>query len=174
MGSWLRLSGTSDCEKNNLASMANFNHDQVSAMAWVACGGAIAWVSAGYGLGSLAAPGSGFITFLAGMGICFFASIGLVEATLRNRKEHRWQPVLKGVRWEKTFLVMGALTAYALLLTSLGFILCTALFVGFMLRVVKPQGWLVVIGGGIMAALGTYGIFELWLKAQLPKGPLGF
>jgi hypothetical protein len=43
-----------------------------------------------------------------------------------------------------------------------------------LLRVVKPQGWLVVAAGGILAALGTYGIFELWLKAQLPKGPWGF
>jgi len=154
--------------------MATFNHDQVSAMAWLACGGAIAWGSVGYGLGTLASPGSGFITFLAGMGICLFAAIGVVEGTLRKRKEHGWKPILGGVRWEKTFLVLGALTAYALLLSLLGFILCTALFVGFMLRVVKPQGWFVVIGGGILAALGTYGIFELWLKAQLPKGPFGF
>jgi hypothetical protein len=108
------------------------------------------------------------------MGICLFASIGLVEAAFRKGKERGWKPILKGVRWEKTFLVLGALTAYALLLSSLGFILCTAFFVGFMLRVVKPQGWPVVVGGGILAALGTYGFFELWLKAQLPKGPLGF
>ncbi len=155
-------------------SRASFNRDQVSAAAWLVCGGAIAWGSAGYGLGTLASPGSGFITFMAGMGICFFAAIGLVEATFRKGKERGWKPILKGVRWEKTFLVLGALTVYALLLSSLGFILCTAFFVGFMLRVVKPQGWAVVVGGGILAALGTFAIFELWLKAQLPPGPLGF
>jgi putative tricarboxylic transport membrane protein len=154
--------------------MATFNHDQISAMAWLACGGAIAWGSAGHGLGTLAAPGSGFITFVAGMGICFFASIGLVEASFRKGKERGWKPILKGVLWKKTFLVLGALTAYALLLPSLGFIICTALFVGAMLRVVKPLGWSVVVAGAILAALGTYGVFELWLKAQLPKGPLGF
>ena len=68
----------------------------------------------------------------------------------------------------------GPFTAYALLLHSLGFSLCTALFVGFLLRAVKPQRWPVVMAGGILAALGTYGIFELWLKAQLPRGPWGF
>jgi hypothetical protein len=108
------------------------------------------------------------------LGICFFSFIGLVEATLRQRKGGRWKPVMKGLDWGKAFLVMGALTAYALLLSRLGFIICTALFVGFMLRVVKPQGWPVVIAGGVLAALGTYGIFELWLQAQLPRGPLGF
>ncbi len=154
--------------------MSRFNNDQVSAILWFASGGIIAWGSVGYGLGSLASPGSGFITFLAGMGICFFSFIGLMEASLRQRKGGRWKPVMKGLEWGKAFLVMGALTAYALLLSGLGFIICTALFVGFMLRVVKPQGWPVAIAGGILAALGTYGIFELWLKAQLPRGPLGF
>ena len=81
---------------------------------------------------------------------------------------------MKDLAWGKAFLVMGALTAYALLLSRLGFIICTALFVGFMLRVVKPQSWPVVIAGGILAALGTYAIFEMWLQAQLPSGPLGF
>ena len=81
---------------------------------------------------------------------------------------------MKGFDWGKAFLVMGALTAYALLLSRLGFILCTALFVGFMLRVVKPQSWPAVIAGAVLAALGTYAIFELWLQAQLPSGPLGF
>ena len=32
----------------------------------------------------------------------------------------------------------------------------------------------VVIAGAIGTAIGAYGIFEVWLKAQLPKGPLGF
>jgi len=154
--------------------MSKLNNDQVSTIAWLACGGFIAWASLGYGLGSAASPGSGFITFLAGLGICFFALIGLAEASFRRGKETRWQPVLKGLEWKKAFLVMGALAAYAFLLSPLGFILCTALFVGFMLRAVKPQRWPAVLLGGILSALGTYGIFELWLKAQLPKGWLGF
>jgi hypothetical protein len=98
----------------------------------------------------------------------------LLDATFRKREGIGWRPIVKDLRWEKTFLVLGALTAYALLLSRLGFMICTALFVGFMLRVVKPQGWPVVFAGGALAALGTYAIFELWLKAQLPQGPLGF
>jgi len=154
--------------------MPRFNNDQVSTIIWFASGGFIAGGSLGYGLGTLASPGSGFITFLAGLGICFFSFIGLLEATLRKRKGGGWKPVMKDLAWGKAFLVMGALAAYALLLSRLGFIICTALFVGFMLRVVKPQSWPVVIAGGILAALGTYAIFELWLQAQLPSGPLGF
>jgi hypothetical protein len=154
--------------------MFRFNNDQVSTILWLVGGGSVAWASVGYGLGTLAAPGSGFITFLAGSGICFFSFLGLLDATLRKQKGIGWHPIVKGLRWEKAFLVLAALTAYALLLSRLGFMICTALFVGFMLRVVKPQGWPVVFTGGVLAALGTYAIFELWLKAQLPRGPLGF
>ncbi len=154
--------------------MARLNNDQVSTALWFACGAAIAWGSVLLGLGTLASPGSGFITFLAGLGICFFSFVGIVDATFRSRKGEGWRPVMKGLDWGKAFLVMGALTAYALLLSRLGFILCTALFVGFMLRVVKPQSWPAVIAGAVLAALGTYAIFELWLQAQLPSGPLGF
>ncbi len=154
--------------------MGKLNNDQLSTILWLIGGGCVAWASLGYGLGTLAAPGSGFITFLAGSGICFFALIGLVDATLRKREGIGWRPIMKNLRWGKAFWVLGALTAYALLLSRLGFITCTALFVGFMLRVVKPQGWPIVIAGGALAALGTYTIFELWLKAQLPRGPLGF
>jgi len=154
--------------------MPRLNNDQVSASLWFAGGGLIAWGSVEYGVGTLAAPGTGFITLLAGLGICFFSLIGLIAATIESRKGSGWKPVMKGLEWQKSFLVMAALVGYGLLLSRIGFILCTALFVGFMLRVVKPQSWPVVIGGGILAALGTYGIFELWLKAQLPTGPLGF
>ena len=76
--------------------------------------------------------------------------------------------------WGKSLIVMLALLAYTLLLMPLGFLLCTALFVGFLLVVVQPQRWYVVISVAVGTAIGAYGIFEVWLKAQLPKGPLGF
>lgn len=154
--------------------MSRLNNDQVSTVLWFACGAAIIGGSALNGLGTLASPGSGFITFLAGLGVCLFSSIGMVEATFRSRKGESWRPVMKGAAWGKAFLVMGALTAYALLLSRLGFLLSTALFVGLMLKVVKPQSWPVAVAGGVLGAAGTYAIFELWLKAQLPRGVLGF
>ena len=69
---------------------------------------------------------------------------------------------------------MAALFAYALLMKPLGFLLCTVVFIGFLLRAVAPQRWPVVILGAIGAALGAFAIFEVWLKTQLPQGPWGF
>jgi heme O synthase-like polyprenyltransferase len=69
---------------------------------------------------------------------------------------------------------MAALFAYVLLMKPLGFILVTVLFIGFLLRAVEPQRWPVVIIGAIGTALGSFAIFNVWLKTQLPQGPWGF
>jgi hypothetical protein len=82
--------------------------------------------------------------------------------------------MMRGLIWKKSLIVLLALLAYALLLKPLGFSLCTALFIGFLLRAVQPQRWSVVLAGAMGAAVGAYGIFEAWLKAQLPRGPWGF
>ena len=154
--------------------MLRINNDQASATVWLALGLTIIIASVPYGLGSLGSPGTGFLPFLSGLAITLFSSIGLVHATLKRRMGVEWKPVLWGLIWKKSLIVLLALLAYVLLLKPLGFSLCTALFIGFLLRAVQPQRWPVVMTGAIGAAVGAYGIFEVWLKAQLPRGPWGF
>ena len=154
--------------------MARFNNDQVSGAVWVAVGIAVALGSVRYGLGPLESPGTGFLPFLAGCAIALLATIGLIQSTLKQRRGVGWTPILRGVRWQKPLLVMAALAAYALLMKPLGFVLCTVLFIGFLLRAVEPQRWSVVILGAVGAALGAFAVFNLWLKTQLPLGPWGF
>jgi hypothetical protein len=154
--------------------MAKFNNDQVSGAIWIAVGIVIAVGSLRYGLGQLESPGTGFLPFLAGCAIALLALIGLIQSTLKRRNGAGWMPILRGILWQKPLLVMAALFAYALLMKSLGFLLCTVLFIGFLLRAVEPQRWPVVIVGAIGTALGAFAIFEVWLKTQLPQGPWGF
>ena len=154
--------------------MFRLNNDQASAGVWFVLGTIIAISSIRYDLGTLDSPGTGFLPFLAGLAICLFSVIGLVHGTLIQRRGTGWKPTIKGVMWRKSLVVLLALLAYALLMKPLGFLLCTTLFIGFLLAAVQPQRWYVVISGAIGTAIGTYGIFEVWLKAQLPTGPLGF
>ena len=154
--------------------MFRLNNDQASAGVWLVLGTIIAISSVGYDLGTLDSPGTGFLPFLAGLAISSFSILGLVDGTLKQRSGIVWKPTTRGLMWKKSLIVMLALLAYALLLTPLGFLLCTALFVGFLLVVVQPQRWYLVISVAVGTAIGAYGIFEVWLKAQLPKGPLGF
>ena len=154
--------------------MGKFNNDQLSAAVGLGLGAVIAVASLRYRLGTLASPGTGFMPFSAGLAIAFFSFIGLVHGTLRQKQGVGWKSTMRGLMWEKSLLVLAALFAYTLLLSPLGFFLCTALFIGFLLRAVQPQRWSVVVAGAIATAFGAFGIFEIWLKAQLPRGPWGF
>ena len=125
-------------------------------------------------MGSLAAPESGFMPFLSGAAICLLAAIGLVAGTLRRMQGELWHPFFKGHSWPRALLTAGALLAFLFLQKPLGFFLATILFIGFLLRAIFPQRWAVVAPISILTAAFAYIIFEIWLHAQLPKGPLGF
>ncbi len=111
--------------------------------------------------------------FLAGMAICVLAGIGLIDATLKKPGGSKEHPLFKDVNWKRILLTLGALLGYLLALKPLGFFLCTALFVAFSLRIIVPYRWTLAVGAALLTATASYAIFELWLRAQLPKGPFG-
>lgn len=43
----------------------------------------------------------------------------------------------------------------------------------FLLRYIEPHPWKSVIGWTLIGSLGSYLIFEVWMKLRLPKGFLG-
>ncbi len=149
------------------------NNDQLSSTVWFILGLAVCLGSLQYKLGTPASPGTGFMPFLAGLAICFFSGIGLIHSTLRRRQGEGWVPLLRGVLWKNALIILISLLAYALLLVPLGFSLTTALFIAFLLRAIAPQRWSVVVACSILTAAASFLLFEVWLKAQLPKGPLG-
>ena len=150
------------------------NNDQVSSGIWLLMSLIICLASLQYKVGTLSAPGSGFLPLLSGMAIGLFAAIGFIQATLRKKRGEIWHSFLKGLRWEKALIILVSLFAYGWLLGLFGFFLCTLLFIGFLLRVVVPQRWSLVIGGSVLISVVSYILFDVLLKAQLPRGFLGF
>jgi hypothetical protein len=149
------------------------NQDQLSGGLFFVLGCAICLYSAPYRLGTLAAPESGLMPFLSGAAIAVLAALGFVLGTLRRLRGDGWQPLLRGVVWRRSLLTLAALVAYLLLQAHLGFALTTVLFLGFLLRAIFPQRWSVVIATAVLTAAVAYLVFEVWLQAQLPKGPFG-
>jgi hypothetical protein len=149
-------------------------NDQVSSLCFVLAGGAVIAGAVGLHVGSISSPDSGFMPFLAGAGMCLFGGIGFVGASLRRGRGERWRPVFRTVRWPSALMTLAALAAYAAGLKPVGFIPCTALLMAFLLRGIIPQRWPVVLAGTLGATGGAYLLFEVWLKAQLPRGLLGF
>jgi len=123
-------------------------------------------------LGTLHDPGSGFIFFWVGVIMVGLSLIILLRAIRLERKAGELKSLWSEVRWKKIISVLLALFVYAYAFTSLGFILSTFLLLIFLFKAVEPQKWSVAIMGAILSALIGYGVFQLWLGSQLPKGLL--
>ncbi len=149
------------------------NHDQASSGLFFVLGCAISLYSIQYRLGTLAAPESGLMPFLSGAAIAILGALGVVLGTLRRRRGEGWRPLFQGVACRRGLLTMLALLGYLLLQKPLGFTVTTVLFIAFLLRAIFPQRWAVVIVTAVLTAALSYLIFEVWLQAQLPTGPLG-
>jgi putative tricarboxylic transport membrane protein len=151
-----------------------FNNDQISSVVWFGFGLIVIFSSIPYGLGGIHSPGTGFLPFLTGIAICTLSAIGFLDAAMEKRKGKRWENFLQGLSWHKPLISLTAIVAYAFLLERLGFLLATTLLVGFLLRMIEPQKWTVVIAGSLLTASTMYLIFQVLLKTQLPMGILNF
>jgi len=151
-----------------------FNNDQISSAAWFFIGLLILYFAIPYGIGKVHAPETGFMPFYTGVAMCVLSGLIFMEATRAKRNGVKWENPLKGLAWGKSLIALAALVAYALLMDTMGFILATALLIGFLMRGIHPQKWSVVIAGALLTSLVTYLVFQVWLKTQLPAGILSF
>ena len=149
------------------------NNDQRSSLFWLAAGLAIALYSGNYGLGSFSSPGPGFLPFLTGLAIAGLALVVFLQQ-LSSRSREKMTDLWRRGNWHNVSMVMGALVLYTLLFQFLGFLLDTFWLIAFLLRVMEPMGWKKCLTGAVAASGGAYLVFQIWLKAQLPAGVLGF
>ena len=119
-------------------------------------------------LGSLSRPGPGFFPFWGGVILGLF-SLALLARSLGQAERLS----LAGIRWPMFLLVVGALLGYLLALESLGFVIVTVLFLLILFRA-AGRSWLFSAALSLVAAGLAHVIFRVWLKTQLPVGPLGF
>ncbi len=150
------------------------NPDRKSSLVWLALAGLICLESLRLPIGSLREPGPGFLPLVVGVllgglsGVCFLRAG--VEAS--KQANVAWY---SRERWKNLVWILLALFAYAGVLDFLGFVVSTFLLLVFLFRFgITPQRWVWAVGGGAIASLSCYAVFELWLRTQLPKGILGF
>lgn len=136
--------------------------------------------SVGFGVGEMDEPGPAFFPFL--MSICLI-SFSLIHFTSSLRKgikgrqfsfveSERFWPESYGVK--RIVLIIILLVMFVIAMNYLGFVIASFLFIFLLLRLIEPKNWLTVfIISGLSTGL-SYAIFQLWLKADLPIGFLGF
>ena len=145
--------------------------DTWSAVFWFAVGLLVCYGGSRLGVGRVTDPGSGFIFFWSGV---ILAILSLVVFTGSLREVSAEAQEIGGTNWKKISLVLAALVLYALVLEKLGFVLTTFVLLSFLLGLSEGKGWVRILGVASAAALGSFALFELWLKIRLPKGILGF
>lgn len=147
-------------------------HDLISGSILFLIGLFILFYAPQFGLGSLSVPGPGFMPFLSGLVICIFSVITFLKAALSKPAEV--EKIWAGIKFRRLIFVILMIVIYTLLLKKLGFIICTFFLILMLLHYTGSRTWFVSILYGGLSAILSYLLFEVWLKAQLPKGIFGF
>ena len=142
-----------------------------SPLFWVVLGMLVCYGATRLGLGTVTEPGSGFIFFWSGVILVLLSLVALAESL---RGDNDATAEISAINWRKVALVILALVLYAFLLERLGFVLTTFLLLSFLLAFIEDTYWGRSLGVAGAAALGSFAIFELWLKIRLPHGIFGF
>ena len=121
------------------------------------------------GVGSLRRPGPGLLAFGAGAGIGLLALAVFIRAFLSKPAADAAQDE-KSVRKVKFFLICTSLFVYAAVISWLGFVVSTFLFVLFLLRTVQTEKWWRSLLKALLITAGNYLVFVVWLGIRLPGG----
>ena len=143
--------------------------DAWSALFWIVVGVLVCYGARRLGLGSVTEPGTGFVFFWSGL-ILVTLSIMLFIDSLQNAAMNVQEE--QKTNWAKVSLVLSLLVSYALLLEELGFVFTTFIFLTFLFRVTGVKNWARAGAVAGAVALGSFAIFELWLKIRFPRGIL--
>ena len=117
-------------------------------------------------------PGPGFLPFWLGVVIAVLATLLLVGALRARDPGEPWLPRGDGLR--RLLLVLGVTAALVALLSTLGMVLATVLFLVVLLRGLDRQSWPVTLAVALATAGFDWLVFTHWLRVPLPVGVFGF
>ena len=123
-------------------------------------------------VGTVRAPGAGFLPFYAAILLGALALVSLVQdlKTTSGPASALWG----GVRWGRWIAMVVALFVYVAVLELLGFFLATFLLMLVLFRLLEPYRWTTVLFFSLFTMGAAYLFFVVLLDSRLPVGPLGF
>jgi putative tricarboxylic transport membrane protein len=137
---------------------------------WLVLGAAVTWAGYDLDLGTLHAPGSGFLLFWLGL-----LMVGL-SATVIGQALLRGAPTISSLwadtRWGKVLAVIIVLTAYAFFFEQIGFVAGAVAVALVLMLFIDPVRLTVAIPVTFLTVFGLWAALTKWLKIQLPAGVL--
>ncbi len=120
------------------------------------------------GLGSVNAPGMGFMMFWIGI-VMAALSLGVAVQAIRSEGPSV-RALWAETRWVKTLIVIVTFGLYGFAFTSLGFLLSTIPLMLVLLRAIDPVRWTIAIPLAFGAPILIWWILKTLLQIQLPNG----
>jgi putative tricarboxylic transport membrane protein len=150
------------------------NADRVGSIFWLAVGLLSAYGALRLGFGNWHEPGSGFLPFLAACFVSLMAFIVLLQSFLRRAPGRRISSLWENVNWRRPLAICVLLLVYLLLFERLGFLLTNFFLLFLLFKKVEKLSWAKAIAYPVLTIGVSYLLFNVFLKATLPKGFLGF
>ncbi len=123
-------------------------------------------------IGTPAMPETGFFPLLLAIILGIFSLLLLGQAMMGKDREKA--PSWVGAEgWKPLVFTAGALFVIGIFFERLGYLISTFLLIAFLMRATGPKKWWLVILFALCSALGSYLVFDVLLKTQLPAGFLG-
>ena len=144
----------------------------IPSLIWFLFSVIVALASWSIDLGTLHAPGPGFLTFYTAVLLGFLSLISVFQSwkgrSKRVESSWKWSSL-----W-KTGLLLAVLFFYAGIFNTMGFLAATFILLLFLFRLVEPLRWSIVLLASGLTVTATYFIFGIILGNKLPQGPWGF
>ena len=140
---------------------------------WIGTGILIGILALRLDLGSFHAPGPGFVAFLTAL---FIAGMGVAMIIARAISKHRRGEAsgadhpFRVDSWRRLLYTLGLLLAYLIFLEPVGFILTTFLLMFGLFFDYDKRNWGWGLFFSTVTSLMSYGMFDVWLRCQLPRG----
>jgi len=140
---------------------------------WLAVGLVSIYGATRLGLGALREPGSGFLPFIAGAFISLMA-LGFLIISFLRRREAQKKLSWADVQWHRPAIISLVTLGFVMVLENLGFLLASFFLLFILFKWVEKFSWKKAVIIPTLTLGVTYLMFNVFLKASLPKGIFGF
>jgi hypothetical protein len=115
-------------------------------------------------------PGSAFLPFWLGLVMALLALMMLFKAIKQQNPGESWLPKGEGLR--DMLVVLSVTIVFVALLTTLGMVIGTALYLAILIWHLGRHRWWVILAVAVGAAGFNWLVFVHWLRVPFPEGKL--
>lgn len=148
--------------------------DLLASLFWLGISIFVCVMSIKSDVGSLHAPGPGFLPFWSAFLLGSLSLVLMVTSHLGKTWKGQLSDMWKDLEWRRVLLVLVSLFLYPLILPLMGYLITTFALMVFLLCLVQRSKMWIEVASSLAITLVSYLIFFVLLDVRLPKGIFGF